>query len=492
LLRGEVLDRIYYHEHPLRILKYSAKNIWLLIFPLIRIIMVTHLDLNAFYNWAKGAVFDIIVLVLIIVFGILKWSFSKVIITESALIHENGIFIKTRKIIPYNNLSAVTCEEMCYLKVFNAVRFYADTCAGILKSTDMRLLLSHDVCREIERVSKVSSQKRASVRHTPSMLLILFFSILFSSSFTGVVYVAVFLFQSGQIANDLVYRFIDRITEKASKFLIVNIPYAVLFVIIFMLTAWIVSFVTNLIRYSRFTVARDNNRFINVSFGVINERKYRVCLDKVNYYYFKQNFLMKIFRVTSVNVSCAGYAENRGRIFPILLPMARRSGIEKDLRKIADINYVSKRTYYPGFLSLWTYICGAVGIIIIIFPVIYILPRFVPWLSDAARFLVIMAEIPAVWYLIVRFAALFTSGISIADDIVFVRYSKGFDFFTIIGEKSKLVKLDVRQNLFQKYISKKCTLGFFFHGEMAVRHYVRAVKYNDAIEIAKKLGMEVE
>ena len=44
-----------YHEHPVRIIKYSAKNIWLLIFPLLRGINAIRLDRDRMYEWLRGA-----------------------------------------------------------------------------------------------------------------------------------------------------------------------------------------------------------------------------------------------------------------------------------------------------------------------------------------------------------------------------------------------------------------------------------------------------
>ena len=138
-----------YREHPLKILKYSIKNIWLLIFPLLRGIWAMKLDVDKLYTWLKGAWFDILFILLIILFGCVKWLFSKIDVTESAIIHTNGIVIKTKTVIPYENISSITREHSFYLRCFKAVRFYADTCAGILKTPDMVLLLNNKVCEKI-------------------------------------------------------------------------------------------------------------------------------------------------------------------------------------------------------------------------------------------------------------------------------------------------------------------------------------------------------
>ena len=76
-----------YHEHPIRILKYSIKNLWLLIFPLIRGIHAITFDVGKLYHWIKGAWFDIAVLAAIIIFGLIRWYFSFIRVTDSMIIH---------------------------------------------------------------------------------------------------------------------------------------------------------------------------------------------------------------------------------------------------------------------------------------------------------------------------------------------------------------------------------------------------------------------
>ena len=64
-----------YHEHPLRILKYSAKNIWLLIFPFLRGLRTYHFSKDFFYTWIQGAWKDILVIGVIVLFGFIRWFF---------------------------------------------------------------------------------------------------------------------------------------------------------------------------------------------------------------------------------------------------------------------------------------------------------------------------------------------------------------------------------------------------------------------------------
>lgn len=66
-------EKTAYHEHPIKILRYSAKNLWLLIFPLLRSLRFYPFSLQNFVEWGAGAWFDLLVALLILGFGALRW-----------------------------------------------------------------------------------------------------------------------------------------------------------------------------------------------------------------------------------------------------------------------------------------------------------------------------------------------------------------------------------------------------------------------------------
>lgn len=475
-----------YREHPLKILKYSIKNIWLLIFPLLRGIWAMKLDVDKLYTWLKGAWFDILFILLIILFGCVKWLFSKIDVTESAIIHTNGIVIKTKTVIPYENISSITREHSFYLRCFKAVRFYADTCAGILKTPDMVLLLNNKVCEKIiGTVPQAESESSVVYRHKPKSIIIIFFSVLFSSSFSGVIYISAFFFQGGQIAKDLISESVDQLTAEASKFLIINIPYAVLTIVIVIMGAWIISFIINMVRYSGFFIRRYEH-IIEIESGNITPRRFLLCQNKINYIYLKQNLLMKIFSVMSVNVNCSGYGTSKKKNLPVLLPVQTKGKFKENLKSATDIEYKTNRQYKPKITSFWQYIWASVIIAICIFPATRFLSFHNEQLHDAVIFITVMAEIPAVWYIIIRFAALLTSGVTIDGNLIYLRYSRTFSFYTLIAEKDKLAKAAITQSPFQK-IFKKCSVVFYFNSEITEGHVVKALKLKDAQKILQLL-----
>ena len=73
------------HQHPVKILKYSSKNLWLLLLPLARGLYATQLDVNKMYEWLKGSWFDILVVIFILATGYVRWYFSNFSIDKNGI-----------------------------------------------------------------------------------------------------------------------------------------------------------------------------------------------------------------------------------------------------------------------------------------------------------------------------------------------------------------------------------------------------------------------
>jgi len=101
-----------------------------------------------------------------------------------------------------------------------------------------------------------------------------------------------------------------------------------------------------------------------------------------------------------------------------------------------------------------------------------------------------MAEIPLVWLMIVKIAALLTSGISFHDDMIMIRCSKWNSFHTVIGNVSKVAKVEVEQNLLQK-LSRRCAVSIWFGSEEYKRFKVKAMSEEEGLKIAEKLGYSI-
>lgn len=472
-----------YHEHPLRILRYSAKNIWLLVFPLLRGIHAFTLDVDKVYSWIKGAWFDILVLGAIMLFGYIRWYFSWITVTEESVIHTEGVFIRIKKAIPYKNISTVTVERSFYLRPFGGMRLYCNTSAGVYQSSDMIIMVTKRVCDEIlKNVPEVRTDTKPVYRQNTAMSSVLLFSVFFSSSFSGAVYLAALFFKGGDIVQDMISVPLSRITEETAKLsdkLIVKIPAAAIGIGLFFLITWFISFMLNLVRYSKFFIESDRNT-IEVSCGTFTRRNFRINIKHINYTDLRQNLVMKLLRAVAVNINCAGYGAAE-KSFPLLTPMKK----EKNLGGASEIigaGSGAKNDFRPRYTSFWQYIWLPTITAALVPTASHIIERFVPGYSEFSLFAVIMVEIPLVWTIAVRTVALLTSGITAYDNKIMIKYCKGIGFHTIVADRSRLVKINVTQTPFQR-ISKKTTIGFYFNGEGQHGHYVKAITLDDAEKI---------
>ncbi|MCR5601857.1 MAG: PH domain-containing protein [Ruminococcus sp.] len=477
-----------YREHPLKILKYSAKNIWLLIFPLIRGIYTYHFDKDWFYSWVKGAWFDIAVLGAIILFGFMRWVFSRIDFTREELVHRDGIFIRVNTYIPYKNVSSVTVERPVYLAPFRAVRFRCDTRAGIFKTVDLKLLVSRKTLRAImHSMPDIDDEKKIKGIPQPTSLSVLLFSIFFSSGFSGTVYLATFFFKGGDIAYKIISRSLNILTaetEKITDNLVLKIPTAAIFIGVFFIASWFLSFIVNIFRYGRFTVECDK-KCMKVGYGIIDHKEYRIKNSHINYTDLRQNIIMKLMGAVAVNISCAGYGASKNRL-PVLLPVKLEKSLGTNLQVIGIYSGI-KNQYRAQPAGIGSYLLNPLIAAAVIIPLHDMFVKLFPRFAELSFFVAVMLEIPAVWFIIVKFVALMTSGVTLYDDKIMIRCSSWTKFHTVVSERDKIVKLELHQNYLQA-MSGRCAMCIWFEGEEHKRLKIKAMKVEEVREIEKILG----
>lgn len=484
-----------YHEHPLRILRYSAKNIWLLIFPFLRGLKTYHFSKDFFYAWIQGAWKDILVIGIIILFGFIRWFFSRIEVRDGMLIHHDGVFVKIDTFIPFANISCTTVENPVHFAVFGAKRLSCDTRAGIFKAVDIRLMVNVKVCREImKHIPNISIWNSTTDLKRPSALSLLLFSVFFSSGFSGTVYVAMFFLKGGDIAHDIISMSLNTLTKETAKLtdkLLLKIPSVALMIGVFFLASWFLSFIVNLFRYARFRIEADD-KCIKISYGIFNHIDYRIKLAHINYTDIRQNLIMKLCGAVTVNISCAGYGAAKNRM-PVLVPVRRAKDMGKGFEKIGvpegkEIRFRSRKAGVGSYLLLP--VLAAATVIPLYHMSRDAVMSFFPKLDELFHFAAVMAEIPLVWLIIVKIAALLTSSISFYDDRIMIRCSKWHSFHTVVGDRKRVAKVEIEQNLLQK-ISRRCAVSIWFGSEEYKRFKVKAISEEDGLKIAEKLGCEI-
>lgn len=153
-------------------------------------------------------------------------------------------------------------------------------------------------------------------------------------------------FQFGRISKDLLENELknafNQLTSEVSSKFALSIPPAAITLAIIIIITWLFSFISNILRYAGF-VMKKNKRSLEIKMGTITRRSFHIVSDKINYIDMRQSMIMKIFRKTSLNISCSGYGNEKNEL-PVLLPILNRKQSNRALDILDFGKRIGKRT----------------------------------------------------------------------------------------------------------------------------------------------------
>lgn len=476
-------------QHPIAILRYVSGNFWLLLLPLVRGLLALRFDL---YSWLSGAYLDILVVLAIFGAAFFRWWNINYRIYKKGVFVRSGLFITEKMKIPYTSFSAVTVNKPFFLRPLRAYTVLIDTDSSstvnkkedpdiklIMREKDVQKLLTYFNPQEGETSAGYSSNKRR----------LLLFSLTFSSALSGLIYFGTLLIQGGRlVGNELEERFlgaVNNVTRIAEK-VIYGITPATVGIIIVIAFAWGYSFLSNYLKHMNFKLEKIGRK-IRIENGFFTKRICVISSDRVNYADLRQNLLMKICRVMSVNVSCSGYGKKKNEI-PVFVPITAKSSAAEVMKRFLP-DFTAEKGYACGALP--SYVMKFLGpptalIFAIIFAFLGAVMLFPEWYS-VILFIAAMGEIVAVHLLMVNLAAFLSNGMETADKCITMSYCKAFGFHNVIVPLDKISEVRISQNFFQKF-NGSCSFILFTRGERAVRHKVKGLTLVDAEKTAELLG----
>ncbi len=476
-------------QHPIKIISYISRNIWMLLIPLVRGLMALQWDL---FSWVKGAWLDILVLLLLFGSAVWRWSRSYFGIENGCVVYKNGVLWQESFSIPIDRFCAVTGERKLLYKPFNAVVLHLDTFSGNIAAPDLTLIMRRKDYREVfgefyeKKYNRRSSPKAL---YYPRKSHLVLFSFVFSSTLSGILYVAAFIYQAGDVSAEFIEKhFMTAVTDVTSK-LALGIPPVATALAAILLGGWLISFISNLIRHIGFHLDRKED-IITIKTGFFTNRHYLMDIKKIVYADIRQNLLMKIFRIMSVQVNCPGYGKQKNEI-PVLIPITTKEQVLSTLNLILPGFRVMKSELKPRFSGFFRHLMTpmTIGIwaAVAYFAVIWLLPMY----KILADYLLITIEIPMIWMLIVKIIGFFDTGIADDGDNLCVRYHFGYALHTILLPKSRISKITVTQTIFQ-VITNCAHIRIFTNGEASVWHTVLAVDLDDTEDFLRKAGIPAE
>lgn len=473
------------HQHKIAILKYTTANFWLLLIPLVRGLIAMRFD---FYRWLRGAYLDIIVILAIIGIAVIRWLFDRYDIQEEGIFISSGVFIRNEFLLPYKALACATSKRALWFRPIKAVTLSLDSDSHSAKSkrgkADVQLIMPLNDYTEIYNKMPDESTK-TRISYYASKYNLIFFSLVFSSTLSGVIFLGTLFIQGGRIVgNELEEMFINAVSDVTNvvQTIVKGVtPFSVALTLV-IAASWGFSFFSNLLRHINFMVQRCGKN-IFVENGFFSRWKYFINYSRINYADLRQNLLMKICRVMSVHVSCTGYGKDKNEI-PVFVPITTRNRVIGSMQMILPNFTISNNSMRPKKGYILPFIMPPI-IMILSFPAAaYFAMRLFPAWDSVIKFLLVMGEIPSVYLLIVKTVAKFTTGIGSGEETVTLRYCAFYQFHTVIVPKNKIVYVRLTQTIFQRF-NKSCDVKIYTRGERASKHRIRGIPLEEAIDFAK-------
>lgn len=450
-----------YRNHPLFVVFNSFKSLYKLAIPLILLIL---------NNGKEDLVFKISILfittIVILIWNTILWKKTTYQIIDNKFSTQTGIFRVTQMEIPFNTIQTFDVSETFIHKFFKVVKIKMDTGNTSSDEVEMEIMVKADtgeliktmIFKEIDSENLKANDSVNSDFIDNDENIIISFKELIILSITSV------NFSSGFVIFMVIFRFLDdyligifnidlnyiktwilanNISEFSVTSLILN--FAMMFIMYFIVCIIAIA-AKNIIKYSGFSVRRDND-FLSIDYGWIDKKHYKLQVKKISAVYIKQNFWQKLLKFQSLRIETIGYGNESGEI-EFLYPMINESKSKVILEKLLPELYfdgkiikAEKRTCKRFILSN---IIKNLSIVFIIGFIIYL------FLGDLRiEFIMMIIAIFVLYGILIGTLEYKNTAIGIDSNILYFS-NGGFNHSIVLVPNSKIQTYSFEQNIFQK------------------------------------------
>jgi putative membrane protein len=230
---------------------------------------------------------------------------------------------------------------------------------------------------------------------------------------------------------------------------------------------------------------QSDQRIVFIKSGLLTRRSFWLVNRKINFIDMRQNLLTKLCRIFSVAVNIPGYGNQQGSI-PVCMPILTAGELNDTVPMLFPSFRLTHRTLKPTKDSWYGYICIPLYAGLCVFPAIYFAKRFFPSFSDLFDFLQLMLFIPIVWKIIIQIVSFQTTGMSVSEGRICVRYCEWTTFHTIIADTDTVVKVRIERQ-FWHFWTGKCHVVLQFQSEVNRSCHLWCMNYQEACEALEAL-----
>lgn len=476
-------DFLSFRQHPIKIVKYMAKYLWLLLFSLAKYLIASQFDIK---SWLEANWFDLIILFVIFGFAFIRWALVYFELGQDRIITHTGFMGMTTTVVFFEDISSVSlCQGPISYLVHNC-EMYIDTDADSVQATDIRIDLTKSRAMEIYHlVSQKAKAQPGFVFKSPKKQLVIF-SLLFSSAISGMIVLLTILYQAYLITDsEFNKRLLDEVNSQIQ--IIRNSGIWIYFLVAGLLIGfiWAMSFLSNLLRHWDFTCKRSKD-YLRIHSGKGSRRHHMLRRKYINYLDFTQSFFMRIFNICSVEVSCTGYGKRHKEI-SALIPITTSKDAVFSAKLLEPEFSLCKAQVRTGKKNIPGFIALPVTAALIPMVAASVMMYFFEHIKTQIIFIEVMAALPFLWLIVVKCEAAVSTSMGFEGDNVTLSYCRWYTFHKVALKKQRITKVTIKRNPLARLFGT-CTVVIYNTGEDSHKHRIGGVDYNKALSILGQNG----
>lgn len=459
-----MMSEARYKLHPVSAVVDFVKGLKELILPFLILFFAN--GFNVTFNMRDGGFWSsiiplgifVLIIVVRLITGILKWWTYVYWFEEKELRVEYGLIVKKKRYIPFDRIQSFNYKEGIFHRIFGLVQVMVETAGSTNGKPEVILTaITKEAANQIELVtrkrkeekqenelqgenvvslekgnqSQAESQNARVIHKMNTKDLIILAT---TSSSMGVVIAGVAAVLS-QFAEFIPFEWLFEEVSSIIKFGFVIVALAIFVSFLF---TWVVAVIITFINYYNFTVIEENER-LTITRGLLEKKKVTIPLNRIQAIKIVENPLRQMFGFAAVVVESAsgGFGGEEKKI--TLLPLVRKKHLYDPLQDLfPQFEWNQALTRPPKNAKPFFYRIDFIWLL----PIIVLCSYF--WFPYGL--LSVLIIVPVLFLGLWQFK---TAGYAISGNQLTFCY-RIFSRVTFVVEKKRIQALDCRQTYFQR------------------------------------------
>jgi putative membrane protein len=275
------------------------------------------------------------------VWGVLSWRATTYRVSGGAFHLKRGVLQKSERSLPLERIQNVNTVQGIVQRLFGVVEVRVEAAGGGEEPEISLPALSQDAARtlreELTRTRRTSGEAGEVLQEEPSPTVLRRLSVrdlLVAGMTSGQIGLAASIVAgASQMVDELLP---GNLAQRLSEALLPRTVSAILlFVLAFVLFAWVLAILGTVLAHAGFTLSRSSDgKYLHIKRGLFSRYETTVPLARIQAIKVVEGVLRQPFGLAAVRVESAGFAEERG-VSTILFPLLPRKEAEEFVRTAA-------------------------------------------------------------------------------------------------------------------------------------------------------------